>query len=285
MVKTLKVMLITVLVLYAGLCLAGEKNPVPRSIETLMVKSGLNKQLEQTAPMFQAGMAQQNQESKALSPEEINELSGIAARAFDPKTLKENVQKYLQANLSETDIQAALAWLNSPLGERITRLEEDGSTPAAYAEMQKMAGSLTGNAGRVELARKLDNAVKATETGLAVALNIQTAMIAALTSGTAPEMRPTMDNIEKEMGKNKGQIRFAIEQATLLSFLYSYRGLSDAEIGKYIDFANSASGKKYHAVTSEGVNAAMTKAAHVLGNLIIQNASRRAPGAVKQQNI
>jgi len=285
MIKTFKVMLMAVLVLNAGLCMAAEKKADPRSIETLMVKSGLNKQLEQVGPMVQAGMTQQNQGSNALSPKKMNELSGLTARAFDAQVLREKVQKHLQANLSEADIQAALSWLRSPLGEKITKLEEDASTPAAYAEMQNMAGKLAGNAGRVELARKLDNAVKATEAGVAVALNIQTAMIAALTSGAAPEKRPTMENIEKEVIKNKGQIQSVIEQGTLLSFLYTYRSLSDAEIGKYIDFAGSASGKKYHAVTSEGVAAAVTSAARVMGGLIAQNAGKKATGAVKKQDI
>ncbi len=285
MIKTYKVMLMVVLVLYAGLCMAGEKKTDPRSIETLMIKSGLSKQLAQIAPMVQAGMAQQNQKSEALSPEQMNELSGMADRAFDAKVLIEKVQKHLQANLSETDVQAALAWLRSPLGEKITKLEEDASTPAAYAEMQKTADKLTGNAGRVKLARKLDNAVKATEAGVAVALNTQTAMIAALTSKAAPENRPTMEDIEKEVNKNRGQIQSAVEQGTLLSFLYTYRSLSDAEIGKYIDFASSASGKKYHAVTAEGVTAAVTGAARVMGGLLAQSAGKKAPGAAKKQDI
>jgi hypothetical protein len=277
MVKTFRVMLMAVLVLNADLCMTAEKKADPGSVETLMVKSGLSKQLEQVAPMMQDGMAQQNQGPNALSPEKMTELSGLAAKAFDAKVLREKVQKHIQANMSEADVQAALSWLRSPLGEKITKLEEEASTPAAYAEMQKMADKLTGNSGRVELARRLDNAVKATETGVAVALNTQTAMIAALTSGTAPEERPTMNDIEKEVAKSKGQIRSAVEQSTILSFLYAYRSLSDAEIGKYIDFASSASGKRYHAVTAEGVNVAMSSAARVLGGLIAQNAGKNAP--------
>ncbi len=285
MVKTFKVMLMAVLVLNAGLCMAAGKKADPRSIETLMIKSGLNKQLEQVAPMVQEGMAQQNQAANRLSPEDLNKLSGVSAKAFDAKALKEKVQKHLQANLSETDVQAALSWLRSPLGEKITKLEEDASTPAAYAEMQKMADKLAGNAGRVELAKKLDRAVKATETGVALALNTQTAMIAALTSGVEPEKRPAMKEIEKQVLMNKEQVRSAVEQSTLLSFLYAYRGLSDAEIGKYIDFANSASGKKYHAATSEGVSAAVTDAARVMGELIAKDAGKKAPAAVKKQDI
>ncbi len=283
MVKAFKVMCVVVLVLYAVTGAAAEKRTAPQSVRTLMGKSGLNKQLEQIAPMIQAGMAQANQQSGALSPEALGELNGMAAKAYDAKTLREAVQKHLQANLSENDIQAALTWLGSPLGAKITKLDEDASTPAAYTEMQKMADKLAGNAGRVQLVKKLDNAVKASETGVAVALNTQVALVAALTSGAAPENRPSMEDIEKEVMKNKGQIQAAVEQETLLSFLYTYRGLSDAEINKYIDFAGSASGKKYHAATSKGISAAVTDAARTLGSLMAQSAGKKAPAAKKQE--
>jgi hypothetical protein len=277
MVKTLKVTLLTAMVLYAGLCPAGEKKPASQNVQTLMIKSGLDKQLEQIAPMVLADVTQQNEQSHALSQGELEELSSMISRTFDARALKESVQKHIQANLSEADITSALAWLNSPLGARLTKLEENASTPAAYAEMQQMAGKLTGNASRVDLARKLDNAMKATETGVAVALNTQIALIAALTSAADPEKRPSMETIEKEVAKTKGRIRPVVEQSTLLSFLYAYQSVSDADLVKYIDFAKSASGKRYHSVIFEGVTLAVTQAAHVLGNLILQNSNKVSP--------
>ena len=285
MVKIFKVMFMAALVLYAGLCMAKEKKSDPQLVQTLMIKSGLNKQLEQLAPMVQTSISQQNQGANALSADELDMLSGMAAEAFDAKALKDKVQRHIQTNLPETDIRAALAWLNSPLGAKITKLEEDASTPAAYEEMQKLGSQLTGNAGRVDLIRKLDNASKATETAVAVMLNTQMALIAALTSGVPPEKRPTIENIEKEVLKNKGQIQSAVEQATLLTLLYTYRSLSNAEIGKYIDFARSASGKKYNTVTSEAVTAAVTNAAHVLGSLIAENAVKKATDEPGKQDI
>jgi hypothetical protein len=91
--------------------MAAEKKADPQSVRTLMVKSDLDKQLEQIAPMVQAGMVQQNQESNALSSDEIEELNGLVARAFDAKVLKESLQKHIQAGLSEPDIQSTLTWL------------------------------------------------------------------------------------------------------------------------------------------------------------------------------
>ncbi len=284
MTRMLQVVLMTVLALFAGVCMAGEQKADPRSVETLMVKSGLGKQLEQLAPMVQAGMDQQNEASHALTPGQLRDLKDMAGQAYDAQVLKENVRKHLQENLSEAEIQAALAWLRSPLGEKITRMEEDASTPAAYEEMSTMADKLAANAGRVDLAGKLDRAVKATDTGVAIALNTQTALIAAMTSAMPREKLPTMKQIEQEVARSREQVRSSVEQSTLLSFLYTYRSLSDAEISKYIDFARSASGKKYQAVVSEAVIAAVTNSARVLGSSIAENADKKTPTA-GQQNI
>lgn len=142
-----------------------------------------------------------------------------------------------------------------------------------------------GNAGRVDLIRKLDKAVKGTETGIAIAMNMQTAIIVAMTSGLPKEQRPTMEKIEKEMAGKKGQLKAAVEQACLLSYLYAYRILSDAEIAKYIDFAASASCKRYHDVTAEGMSSAITNGARVLGRLIVENARKKAPEATGQKSI
>ncbi len=285
MVRAFRVVCVVALVLYAGMCVAAEKKAEPRSVQLLMDKSGMSKQLEQIAPIIQTGIAQANQQSKSLPPETLDELAGMVAKAYDAKALREKVRKHLQANLSEEDIQAALVWLVSPLGEKITKLEEEASTPAAYAEMQKQADQLAGNAERVALLRKLDSTVKATETGVTVALNSQIAIIAVLTSGAPPEKRPSLEEIENEVTKNKGQIRSLVEQDTLRSFLYTYRGLSDAEINRYIDFAVSPSGKKYQTVTTEGFTAAITDAARAFGALMVQNGGKKAPGENRKLDI
>jgi len=59
------------------------------------------------------------------------------------------------------------------------------------------------------------------------------------------------------------------------ALLYSYRELSDAEIGRYLDFAESRSGRKYHAVVN-GLHNALAAAAHFLADQLDQNADKNA---------
>jgi hypothetical protein len=270
MLKVLKTLCAVSLLLYSGISIAGEGKADQKLVRTLMQKSGLNKQIEQIPLMMQAGMAQaeQNEPSRKLTQKEMDDLNSMVAEAFDAKAVNASVQKHIRSNLAKNDILEVLAWLSSPLGEKITRLEEDASTPAAYAEMQAMADTLTKNTARAAQLRKLDGAVKATESGVRVALNIQISLLTAMSSVLPKDKRPSAEEIKGQVNKNNEQVQSMVEQDTLLSFLYTYRTLTDAEVDQYIAFAESKSGRNYHAATSKAVSDAMVKASRTLGNML-----------------
>jgi hypothetical protein len=278
MLKVLKTICAVSLLLCSGICIAGEGKADQELVRTLMQKSGLNKQIEQIPLMMQAGIAQadQNQPSRKMTQKEMSDLNSMVAAAFNAKAMSAAVQKQIGSDLAVKDIRAALAWLSSPLGEKITRLEEDSSTPAAYAEMQAMADTLTKNTARAAQLKKLDRAVKATESGVNVALNMQISMLIATSSVMPRDKRPSADEITVQVNKNSAQMRSMVEQDTLLSFLYTYRTLTDAEVDRYIAFAESESGRKYSAVTTKGVSDAIVQASRTLGSMLGQN-MKKAP--------
>lgn len=283
MVKNLGVFCAVVAVLFAGISPAGEKKADPQMVQTLMNKSGLNRQLEQMPLLIQAGIAEANQETQALSPQAVDELSSTAAVAFDPQVLKKNVQKHILENLPEDDMRAAVTWLNSPLGEKIKQLDEKTETPEAYQAMLKMAEKLTGNRARVEMVKKLDKAVKATETGVAASMTTQAALIVALTSKMKPDKRPSFEAIVNMVAENRGELETAVEQQNILGFLYSYNELTDGEIGQYLQFAESASGRKYHTAVADGFNNALAAAARTLGTQIERSSGQEMQEIRKKQ--
>lgn len=284
MLKSVRILGAVAIVMYAGLCTAGEKKSDSEMVRTLMSKSGLNRQLEQMPLLIQAGIAEANQETQALSPQAVDEMSCTAARAFDPGALKQKVHKHIQENLPENDMREAMAWLNSPLGDRIKKLDEKAETPEAYRAMMKMADKLTGDRGRVELIRKLDKAVKATETGVAASMSTQTALIVALTSKMKPDKRPSFDTIVNMVEENKGELQSAVEQQSILGFLYSYTELTDAEIGQYLKFAESDSGRKYHSVVADGFNKALAGAAREMCAQIERTSGQERQEIREQKN-
>jgi hypothetical protein len=268
MARILTAVCAVVLFLHPALGAAGGNAADTQLVQTLMRKSGLDKQLEQIPAMVQAGIDQTQQQQQRLSPEDTANLKRLAAIAFDAKTLADAVRAHVGANMTGKDIEAALAWLNSPLGEKITGLEEAASTPQAMAEMQSMAGRLAGDKARAEKMKKLDVAIQASESSVRMVLNMQVVMTVAMTSSLEPDQQPSVDAILREVNKNSAQIRSMMEQQTILAFLYTYRSLPDAELDRYIAFGESAAGKKYQAVTSEAVSGAMVEAGRKLGSLL-----------------
>lgn len=264
---------------------AQEKIPDADPVGTLMDKAGLNKQLEDIRQLIEAGMAEANKETKSLTPEMLQEVNRLAASAFDSEKLKKGVHDHLQANLSEADTRSTLAWLDSPLARKISQMEEQASQPEAYTEMMGMADQLMANAGRVELVKKLDTAVKATETAMSAAVNTQTSLIAGLTSGLKPELRPTFEAIQSEVKKNKGQMQPIIEAHTVLSYLYSYKDLTDDEIGRYLAFAESQTGKKYHSAAAAGLDATLVHAARTLADNLEKNFTQTVTERKKKTEI
>jgi hypothetical protein len=275
MARILTAVFAVVLFLHPALGAAGGNEADTQLVLTLMRKSGLDKQLEQIPAAVQAGIDQAQQQQKGLSPDDMAALKRLSAVAFDVKALNDAVRTHVQANMNGKDLEAALAWLGSPLGERITGLEEAASTPQAVAEMQSTAGRLAGDKARVEKMKKLDVAVQATESNVRMVLNMQVVIAVAMTASMEPDQQPSADAILHEVNKNSAQLRSMIEQQILLSFLYAYRSLTDAELDRYIAFAESAAGKKYQTVTSEAVSGAMVDAGRKLGSLLGEDMKNR----------
>lgn len=146
--------------LLLSLCFLTSANgaAVDQLAQDLMVKSGLDNQIQQVPLLVQAGMAQAQQEAGGLPEDLLKEWNSITASAFDPAILREGVLKQIKAELGVADMKAVLDWLDSPAGRKITQMEESASTPEAYAEMRAMADKPQDPrlSGRMERLQRLD---------------------------------------------------------------------------------------------------------------------------------
>src|SRR5690349_11125444 len=96
-----------------------------RTAQRLMQSSGLAAQLRG----LPAQMENDFRQSGALLDEKLMQALLAAARAsFQPEILEADITARIAKKLTLADMNAALAWLESTAGERITRAEELGST-------------------------------------------------------------------------------------------------------------------------------------------------------------
>ena len=249
---------ITLLVFLLSANAAGQTCPVTK----LMEISGINQQIEQMPEHINASLTQ----TDGLPEETRKQLSQAMTESFATDKLKKTIHDYLLANLSETDLNTTLAWLESPLGQKITRLEIENSDTEATQAMQQKLPELLNDTKRFSLMRDLDEATNASQATIAMVLNIQKAMLLGMMAAAPDDERMNEADIDQLIASIRPQIESQYELLVIASMAYSYRSLSDAEIHQYIDFARSNAGQRYHQQVIKAMSKAMNEASHAAGS-------------------
>ena len=80
-------------------------------------------------------------------------------------------------------------------------------------------------------------------------------------------------DIKAEVEEHNAGMMPDIRQGNVRSALYTYRTLSLDEIDKYVEFAESGAGTKYHTVISEGMSIVMVDAAKHMADIMMRDFS------------
>ena len=232
-------------------------------IQSLYVKSGIDKQVRQLPLLIRASVVQaleQDDRIKELPRHTKSAIIGSVQQGFSPERIKKTIIKEVKASMTVKDLDTVLKWLNSPFGKKLTRLEEAASTPETLSEIKKFAARLKQAppaAKRLDILRRLDAAVKATETNVEIAMNTQLAVALAVVKSLPREQQGSFKDIAAQLKKNRPQIEAVMKSQTLVFALYTYQSLTDKELESYIRFATSPAGVKYHEATISGFKKAL----------------------------
>lgn len=232
----------------------------------LVDKAAIIRQLEQIPKILQNGIAQaQRKAQKKVSEPALNDLYHAIQKSFDSQKLQKKIEEHIAKKMSNEDVDFVMNWLNSPLGEKILKLEDSVSTAEAYEEMQKRKEELSKDSKRVDQIYKLDQAIQGSKTNLELGINMQFAMAAAMAAVYDPENREILDNILKKVEANRPRMEGPIKESTMTSYLYMYRDLETDEIEQYIAFVKSEPGQKYFNALLESLSSAIMDAARNTG--------------------
>lgn len=236
-------------------------------VQLLMLKSGLDKQLDHYPRMIQSGFeqAQTNSQLQIFTAEEVQMFVGMMGSAYESGKLKNSIQLSLSNSLSSTEIQISLNWLGSPLGEKITKLEEDTSTPEAFEESQAMADRFVNDLARIALITKLNRVMIVTEAAMEAAKYTSVTLLTAVYAEYPADARPSSEEIIDIAEKNTNELRPKLEQMTQNHLLYTYRSVSNEDLEKYISFGESGAGSHYVAACHNAIREALLQATRDFG--------------------
>lgn len=205
------------------------------AVDELLERSGLRVQLGALAD----GIRSQLQALPAgLTARDRAEVDRISARYFDAEVLYARIRLDLGRGVDAAGLDAALAWYRSPLGRRITRAEVLAVSAAHGAVPWPSEERLT-------LVQRLDDRGGASETALDVAMALARSLARAAESVRPPRLRLTSGQLEARLALARVHGLAPLRIAALQQMLFAYRGLSDAELGEYVRFVESAGGQWY----------------------------------------
>ncbi len=234
------------------------------SLNKLQALSGLDKQVAEFPGMVRAGVEQARQQGSPIPDAEFNDVMSSIVSAFQPSVILSTVGMEIKNNISESEAKDLLTWYESDLGRRITKAEENASTPAAYQEMIKNAQILLADEKRVESAKKLDSLVNATGMAMQLQENAGVAVFTAISTVMNPGQSVNMEAFMAQMSAQEPQIRANIEQVVVLSFVYSYKDIDIASIEKYIIFLERPNTKKFNDSVIKGMKYAFNQSVEIM---------------------
>lgn len=220
----------------------------------LVELSGLAGEMTQIAPLLQAEV------------EILRGMEGVSEAAWDtvekhlpvafaPATLVESLRGYFAAEMPEDAARAALDWLRSPLGKKITALERDGNSPAAGEALAQRAlefeSGLT--AERRALIEAFHEAVGTGDVAARSSLDTMISIFNAAAWASDLEHRPALHGFSLSLAAQKDRAASLLGADQFLAHAYSYRDLTDSELGRYVAFAETEPAVAYHRVLADAI--------------------------------
>jgi hypothetical protein len=210
----------------------------------VMRLSGLTLQVDLLAMMIQGEF----ERLRSLGFQPAGAAS-LVAQTFSAETLRSNMHQALSRSLDPERTSMLLAWLRTPLSQRIVSVESALPTADRQTELIAFVNKLPATfpaPARLALIHRLEKAGEVTQ-GSAIVL---AAAGAALRRTLRPFVSPA---IMAQPDRDGQQASPAIDELsrfrTMVSLLFTYRELSDAELGRYVSVLESPTGRWFNQVT------------------------------------
>jgi hypothetical protein len=229
-------------------------------IARLLDASGIAHTVRQLLPSMAMGIDDPGQKIPANVRVALREAVG---QAFQPNPMIERVRTSMGASLTTRQLDDTLAWLDSPLGRRITALENESADPAVLPKLRAYARELEKRPlpqRRVELIREMDAATGASEVNVLTTEAGILAVALGMNAAQPAQQQMPAETLRQRVKATMPQLRQQLTGLVALGMSYTYRSLSDQEVESYLKFLKSPSGMAYSKAAVAGMTEAVMEA-------------------------
>ncbi len=190
-------------------------------------------------------------DSIALTAESAPEMLGLDASAFgiewkrvseevfDPALMRKRAMDILEATLEEDLLAHAAEFYASPLGQELvaaennSHMEDDAHKREAGKAL--VADMVVDGAGRLELLKRMNQAIDPNGVGPRAAQEIQVRFLLAASYAGVIALRLDEEGLRAAMKENEPALRRDMAASALVSAAYTYRDFTNEEIRTYAE--------------------------------------------------
>lgn len=194
-------------------------------------------------------------QTKNMSADQLESIKNILVESYSGPHILAAIKRSLKAGLSELEVRELNKFYDQETLRKMTKLEEFSSTPEGLIEMQAYSQKLSSHPPtkeRLTLIQNLDQLVSGTDLNLFIVSSSLDAVIVVSDVLLPAEKKLSDGNKQKIKEQLYGQIAPVMSQVTLISYLFTYRDISHAELSEYASHYEKPLFKKFSKSLKDG---------------------------------
>ncbi|UCD80155.1 MAG: zinc-ribbon domain-containing protein [Desulfobacterales bacterium] len=233
----------------------------------IIKESGVSKQTDSLTEMTLASFEEKYKEADTSKipgfEEKIERFKDVIKLATNSQRMDDYIQKNIAASLTIPELEQVLKWYQSPLGKKIAEIEFSSySEKKEHVNTLRLAFRLTQyqDTDRANIFSRLDEATSSTEAMVELQTNlvVQNQILGLVLSNPNEVDQAKIDEIIKNFETEiDPYLDMFAAQYVFAGFVYTYRGLTEPELEKYLSFSETEAGRKYYSVLKKKANTAL----------------------------
>lgn len=259
--------------------LAGGMAHAAPSARQVLAASPIDDIVARYPAMISQGIREGMKQSGQVPPMVAETLVHIVSSSFRAGDIERRIIADLDENLSDAQLEAVRDWYETPVARKVAEAEIAASAHDSWQQLRAQAPALNEGYQGTERARmfdRFDRASRATEsavdTSIAVQLGMATAMAALSTDSVHYQQ------IRQRIEGQRSMLRGMMEQQVYDGYLYTYRNISNQELGLYLDFLESDAGSAFSRVVTNSIQQAITEPVESVGKQMSRFLNPESPG-------
>ncbi len=253
-------------------CSSAKASPAEheRLVTKVIELSETDKIFDSLPGVFSAIATQRQMVSKNAAEEK--ELFDAIIDAIDVEQARNMLTDYISKNSDDDTLKAMLAWLETPLGKKISAEEARADKEQDQSDMVRYLSELQSTPPpkeRIDIIQRFVEQNKMPEILAKMVKGALVAMVSGLSEGDDSKAIE-VGELEKSLQQDGDKLIEAMRQQSILTSFYTDRSISDAEMEQYMKFMATDKYKKFEKVLVGGIEASLNTTFKAVGKKVAE---------------